>query len=74
MDAEVNLKEVQNKISIFGLSEGLFHEKLAAYEVLDGLLQNQKLLLWDKCKMRWLYEGDMNAFFFNSMLPARKVN
>lgn len=73
LDANSHLQYVQSCIEIKGFSKALFNKKLAMNSVLDYMLHNQDLMLWDQCRVKWLRDGVKNYNLFHSLLLVRRT-
>ncbi|KAF3670478.1 hypothetical protein FXO38_06829 [Capsicum annuum] len=69
-EAKMKLLNIQQMIQHIHSSR-MYEEERALAKVYEQMKEAENQYLRQKCKIRWLKEGDMNTTYFHSTLEAR---
>ncbi|XP_057791142.1 uncharacterized protein LOC131008273 [Salvia miltiorrhiza] len=70
--AQQELLEIQAQISQEGYTDALFDAEVLAQAKINVSLSRKSSLLRQKCRVKWLHDGDRNNSFFHSLLRYKK--
>ncbi|XP_057808994.1 uncharacterized protein LOC131023469 [Salvia miltiorrhiza] len=70
--AQQELLEIQAQISQEGYTDALFDAEVLAQAKINVSLSRKNSLLRQKCRVKWLHDGDRNNSFFHSLLRYKK--